>query len=148
MKERIRQLMEQLNLNQQEFSKKIRISSASISNILAGRSNPTHNHVMAIHAALPEVNVNWLMFGEGDMFGSTAPVNSGETLTKQEQASPTNEPNLFGQQATQGALQPVLTTIQDEPRAKAKKIDKPQRRIKEITVHYDDGTYETLKAAK
>ena len=58
MKERIRQLMEQLNLNQQEFSKKIRVSSASISNILAGRSNPTHNHVMAIHAALPEVNVS------------------------------------------------------------------------------------------
>ena len=147
MKERIRQLMEQLNLNQQEFSKKIRVSSASISNILAGRSNPTHNHVMAIHAALPEVNVNWLMFGEGEMFGGGASGGAGETPNVPDPVQ-TNEPTLFAQPAQPAVQTAPVATGHEERQGKAKKIDKQQRRVKEIIVYFDDGTYETLKAAK
>ena len=146
MKERIRQLMEQLNLNQQEFSKKIRISSASISNILAGRSNPTHNHVKAIHAALPEVNVNWLMFGEGEMFEGAAAELSGSAQPSAESPKQAAEPNLFAQQPV-APVTPVSNGV-EEQRGKAKKNDKQQRRVKEIIVYFDDGTYETLKAAK
>lgn len=147
MKERIRQLMEQLNLNQQEFSKKIRVSSASISNILAGRSNPTHNHVMAIHAALPEVNVNWLMFGEGEMFGTGAVVREAGSQPEVANATDT-QPNLFDQPQQPTVQAAPVITDHEVQRGKAKKIDKQQRRVKEIIVYYDDGTYETLKAAR
>lgn len=67
MKERIRLIQEQLGLSQIEFSNKLGISAASLSSIYTGRTNPTNNHVMAIHKAFPQINVNWLMFGEGDM---------------------------------------------------------------------------------
>lgn len=67
MKERIRLIQEQLGLSQIEFANKLGISPASLSSIYTGRTNPTNNHVMAIHKAFPQINVNWLMFGEGDM---------------------------------------------------------------------------------
>ena len=53
MKERIRLIQEQLGLSQIEFANKLGISPASLSSIYTGRTNPTNNHVMAIHKAFP-----------------------------------------------------------------------------------------------
>ena len=69
MEERIKEVMEYLGLSQQEFAQKLGISPASLSNIFNGRSKPTNNHVQAIHRAFPSISTNWLMFGEGVMFG-------------------------------------------------------------------------------
>lgn len=67
MKERIKLIMDNAGLTQQEFAVKLGISPASLSSIFTGRTNPTNNHVMAIHRAFPQINVNWLLFGEGEM---------------------------------------------------------------------------------
>ena len=68
MKERILQIMRRENMTQQEFAKAIEVSPASLSNIFNGKTNPTNNHVSAIHRRFPDININWLMFGEGDMY--------------------------------------------------------------------------------
>ena len=70
MKERILQIMRRENMTQQEFAKAIEVSPASLSNIFNGKTNPTNNHVSAIHRRFPDININWLMFGEGDMYTS------------------------------------------------------------------------------
>ncbi len=70
MVDRIRLIMEYAKLSQQDFAARIEISAASLSGILTGRSQPTNKHVMGIHRAFPEINVNWLMFGEGNMLAS------------------------------------------------------------------------------
>ena len=67
MKERILQIMRRENMTQQEFAKAIEVSPASLSNIFNGKTNPTNNHVSAIHRRFPDININWLMFGEGDI---------------------------------------------------------------------------------
>ena len=68
MKDRIYQVMSRAGLSQKEFANRLGLAQASISGIFTGRSNPTNNHVQAIHRAFPEVSVEWLMFGEGDMY--------------------------------------------------------------------------------
>ena len=75
MKERIRKIMELAHLSQQDFADRLGMSPASLSGIFNGRTNPTNNHVQAIHRAFPQINVSWLMFGEGDMF---VPSSDGE----------------------------------------------------------------------
>ncbi|EJX02105.1 transcriptional regulator, partial [gut metagenome] len=72
MKDRIRQLIDFTQMSQQDFANAIGVSPASLSSIFTGRTNPTNNHVQAIHRAFPEVNINWLLFGEGDMLLSGA----------------------------------------------------------------------------
>lgn len=67
--------MEHTKLSQQDFAARIGISAASLSSILNGRTQPTNRHVMGIHQAFPEINVNWLLFGEGEMLVSDSPAN-------------------------------------------------------------------------
>lgn len=73
MIERIRSIMDYAKLSQQDFAARLGISPASLSSILTGRTNPTNKHVMGVHVAFPEINVNWLMFGEGEMLVNGAP---------------------------------------------------------------------------
>lgn len=68
MKDRIKQLMESQHMNQLLFSQYIGISSASLSSIFNGRTNPSLKTVDAIRKRFPNLNIDWLMFGEGQMF--------------------------------------------------------------------------------
>lgn len=67
MKDRIRQVMNWANMTQQEFAQRLHVSPASLSSIFSGRTRPTNMHVSAIHIAFPQIRINWLLFGEGDM---------------------------------------------------------------------------------
>lgn len=78
MIDKIRTIMEHTKLSQQDFAARIGISAASLSSILNGRTQPTNRHVMGIHQAFPEINVNWLLFGEGDMLVSDSPAKTAD----------------------------------------------------------------------
>ena len=173
MKERIRSIMQSMRLSQQDFANRLGISAASLSSIFTGRTNPTNNHVMAVHRAFPEININWLMFGEGEMMAAVAPGEEGKdgegsaTASAPEgladdAATPTvtvQHSSLFSAQAPQAAPAPfsaqtaVGTTRRDTPfhqRRAAElsvntiNIDRKERKIKEIRVFFDDGTYESF----
>lgn len=68
MKDRIQAIMETKGMAQNVFAQTLGLSPATISSIFTGRTNPTNNHVQAIHRAFPEINTNWLLFGEGEMY--------------------------------------------------------------------------------
>lgn len=98
MTERIRKIMEDTQMTQQEFAVKLGISPASLSGILNGRSEPTRKHAEAIHRAFPRINVNWLMFGEGEMFTPSASSSEGEEephMTAVESRIDAGEPQLL-----------------------------------------------------
>lgn len=165
MKERIRLIMEKAKMSQQDFANRLGISPASLSSIFTGRTNPTNNHVQAIHRAFPEININWLMFGEGDMYDTPAgdavvgAAESDSAATGAEaadapahpvvDASPTFfGPEEMGRQAAAPYRRSVAAgrdhTLGTPAVENVKIIDRPQRRIKEIRVFFDDGTYEAF----
>lgn len=69
--------MEYAKMSQQDFAARLGISPASLSSILTGRTNPTSKHIMGIHQGFPEINVNWLMFGEGTMLCGEHTIGDG-----------------------------------------------------------------------
>ena len=161
MKDRIRQIMEYENMSQQEFSNRLGISPASLSSIYNGRTNPTNNHVQAIHKAFPEIDINWLLFGEGTMFQDDVPMGSELTDTPNLNTpdvatqSGAEIPDMF---AAKGVSSPA--TVQNvavhgayprhfrENMPDARVQERVMRKIKEIRVFYDDGTYESFAPAK
>ena len=161
MKDRIRQIMESQHMTQQLFSDYIGQSPATLSSIFNGRTRPTLNIVEAIKKKIPNINTDWLMFGSGDMY---LPKNtpSKEQLPVDDAAStahPTNQNQMLvfedtPQQAPQIATQPaqnfnsVRTTRPEIVREEVKIIDKPQRKVIEIRVFYDDQTWDTFVPAK
>ncbi len=177
MKERIRLIMEYLQLSQQDFASRLGISPASLSSIFTGRTNPTNNHVNAIHREFPEINVNWLMFGEGEMLAAPISPLGGDATVSSSSSMEDEEISLANAQANakigDGGVQPSLfdvlpesqtqvqlnnrTSLQDpayETSARLRhasnlrmpviNIDKQTRKIKEIRVFFDDGTFEAF----
>ena len=167
MKERIRSIMNGLGMSQQEFAQKLGISPASLSNILGGRTNPTNTHVMAVHRAFPDISVNWLIFGEGSMYaegssgadtasgtGEDGLISLGTTDTESEKVP--NDLFSAAYQAGLSSSSPVSTSqLPPRERDLARRaavyeqkntnvVDKPRRKIKEIRVFFDDGTYEAF----
>lgn len=127
--------MKTLGLTQKEFAAKLCVAEGTLSSIFNGRTKPTSNMVTAIHTFFPEVSVNWLMFGEGEMYTSV----SHEEHDAQAQEG--EQPSLsFPEQPAERpmAVPPILEEIRDE----VKNLNKPKRRPIEIRVFFDDGTFE------
>lgn len=165
MKDRILNIMKQENMNQQEFSKALGISPASVSSIFNGRTSPTIKHAEALHKYFPKLRLNWLLFGEGEMYDhssdeETADAGSANGLSNADNngLGDASQGSLFdgaaldsmfpgrttgygndGHNASQGlaAAQPVIQEV-------VKYVDKPPRKIVEIRIFFDDGTFETF----
>ena len=163
MKERILQIMRRENMTQQEFAKAIEVSPASLSNIFNGKTNPTNNHVSAIHRRFPDININWLMFGEGDMYTTVSDetkdgADGGEsTIRSDVEKAPIDtkgEPMLFDisdpEHYAAWARMEDIKDVDDQNRQLpvvrevVKYVDKPQRKITEIRIFFDDGTFEVF----
>lgn len=153
MPERIRQIMEFSKMSQQDFAAKLGISAASLSSIFNGRTRPTNNHTVAIHKAFPDISLNWLLFGEGEMRETEGDVKSASFQTE----SSANANDLFAG-LNQGAnAAPYIPASEMhrkdygyriEPSMEVKNIDIKKRLIKEIRVFFDDGTYESFVPQK
>lgn len=183
MNDRIRQLQLDLNMSQKDFADAIGITPGALSNIYSNRTNATSNHVKGIHKAFPRVNVNWLMFGEGEMYLSDVAVaTEGVGLPSSEDEGSVSAPLVGGSEkgdlfaaleqtsggrltrrgadvrvggqrdaavggvAFEGYAGRQAQTMPEEH--STKKVDISKRKIKEIRVFFDDGTYETFTPGK
>lgn len=164
MKDRIRQIMESQHMTQQVFADYIGVGAATLSSIFNGRTRPTLNIVEAIKKKIPNISTDWLMFGSGDMFlpapGDPVGVDKGDTGSPDDMFSVSSSssqmllfddsPSPTPQNVVTQHLQTnsVRNTHPEINRAEVKFIDKPQRRVKEIRVFYDDQTWETFVPEK
>lgn len=146
--------MESMHMTQQVFAQFIEMSPASLSSIFNGRTRPTLNIVEAIKNKIPNINTDWLMFGSGGMY-----VQSDEGMAElPQQSGDALEPTLDFGASDVPAPQPTVSAVHfhesvrntrlETPREDVKYIDKPQRKITEIRVYFDDLTYETFVPAK
>ena len=148
-------------MTQQVFADYIGQSPATLSSIFNGRTRPTLNIVEAIKKKIPNISTDWLMFGSGDMFLSDYNMEN----VSQDTASQGADPQLFPQNPMldfDASPSPTLQFTPSQPpvsnsvkstrpeiiREEVKYVDKPQRRIMEIRVFYDDQTYDTFIPSK
>lgn len=150
MKDRIYQLMKKLGYSQQDFAKETGIAISSLSGIFNGRTKPTGNTIAAIHHRFPEVSIPWLMFDEGSMYVGETVLDTVEPMTGDQataqSASVSEVPDLFSAAQSGNFMPSHPTPAQPIVRETIKYLDKPQRKITEIRVFFDDGTYETFSS--
>ena len=161
MKDRIRQIMESQKMTQQVFADFIGLAPATLSSIYNERTRPTLSVVEAIKKKIPNISTDWLMFGSGDMYiTSPAPadslfppedegVNEGSRVQNPMfdfEQSPSPTPQQGG--STAYSFNSVKSTRPEIERTEVKIIDKPQRRVTEIRVFYDDQTWECFVPVK
>ena len=157
-KDRIRIIMEDQHMTQQVFADFLQQSPATLSSIFNGRTRPTLNIIDSIKTKIPDISIEWLLYGTGEMylthpdgtdFGLSEGQNSG-----QEPMINFDSPAPGGSQMPQNSVsvssfqQGVKSTHPEFLSETVKIIDKTPRKVTEIRVYYDDQTYETFVPAK
>ena len=157
MKDRIRQVMESQHMTQQVFADYIGLAPATLSSIFNGRTRPTLNVVEALKKKIPNISTDWLMFGSGEMYQNT-PENSTPTPSASENGifdqspmldfdqNPSVPPQNMGQMTQNPAI--INKSRPEIVREDIKILDKPQRKVMEIRVFYDDQTWDTFVPVK
>lgn len=139
MKDRIYQLMKSKGMSQKEFANELCIAEGTLSSIFSGRTKASSNIVYSIHERFPEISIPWLMFGEGEMTGSSHQDNGAGSTMSAIPSPTTTSPDLFQDAHIQSSIPMQMKEV-------VKYIEKPQRQITEIRVFFDDGTYQTFGA--
>ncbi|MDE6380441.1 MAG: helix-turn-helix domain-containing protein [Muribaculaceae bacterium] len=166
---RLKLFIESIDIPTTQFADMCGIPRPSFSQLLSGRNQKVSDVLIRkIHAAFPELSVMWLMFGEGTMlksedkkprdFEAEAPESATE-------ASNIPESPMNGQAATGYSNVSGLTQVQTTPnnsiyqqlednkkilelQMQIEKMQKNPRRVAQITVFYDDTTFETFVPSK
>ena len=145
--------MQKEEMSSVQFAEKIDISPSSLSHILNGRNKPSLEVVMKIHKACTYVNLLWLIYGEGEMENQeNAPVPEDSAISGMMMYG---ESPIFASNGTEDGenrkemqLKSPVFAPKEIVREEVKYVEKPARKITEIRIFFDNGTYETFRPDK
>ena len=158
--------MEAQHMSQQVFANYIGTTPATLSGIFNDRTRPTINIIESIKKKFPDISLDWLMFGLGEMYQS--PSQKLGVESDPEALTSTQTTSNFGAQQTDQVInfaqmpaptpqfvQPTVNHFNSvrntrvEQNAEMLNNDKkPLRRVTEIRVYYDDQTWESFVPSK
>lgn len=157
-KDRIRSIMEDLKKTQQEFADFLEQSPATLSSIFNGRTRPSLNVVDAIKAKIPDISIEWLLYGTGEKYVSQVSSSAqelpelqglnGQDLMLQFDAPLIDQNGAKNVPSSPVSHQAVRLAQPETPIESVRMVEKEPRRVTEIRVYYDDQTYETFLPAK
>lgn len=149
---RLKLFLEHLGISSSQFADRCGIPRPSVSQILSGRNKKISNiFINQVHDAFPELSIQWLLFGEGDMLVSGIAKNADEN--SEFIINPTEEDNYSKEIEKSEPLEMsrdrLNTGVSDDVEAPISKIEiaknsvKPKKLVR-ITVYYDDSTFENF----
>ncbi len=121
-RERIEKLIETLGLSARQFAVEIHVQPGTISNMMAGRNNPSLDVMKRIMERYPTLNPEWLILGNGEMWRSV----------------PGQEASLFDVLPPDPKERTTRPVQKEEPQTPAA----PPKQISRIVVYYTDNTFE------
>ena len=169
MVERLKLYIEKRGLLPSQFADALGMPRSSFSQLMNGRNKSISDATIGkIHTAFPELSIQWLLFGEGEMETTTTTQKLAQQPLQQQPSSPITD--HFQQQAQlsffdENAIfptdvqeeskyeqeieveQPAIPVV-DTPQRYKIPVEQPvqkQRKITKIMVFYDDNTFESFK---
>ena len=164
-KERIEEIIKVKHLSNVEFCNQTVLSPSSLSHILSGRTKPTISTLRNIVEAFPDLNPMWVLLGQGEMYAdvpssgrqdsdASSAAESGDLFASLRDTTPTSQPPSTPRRASSAAevlspapvQQPPAINVEEVVGLTLAKLQKPQRKVTEVRIFFDDGTYETFTA--
>ncbi len=140
MNDRIKKILEHLQVSNADFAKTIGIQPSNVSQVLSGRQNPSSSFLKKLLDAYPKINANWLITGHGEMFTS---INTNQ-VSQRSLFSQDTEPNETKVEAT---IDTFDSFIEDKSIVEPT-INKEERKIERIVTFFSDNTFIEYYPAK
>lgn len=154
IKDRIRMIMEREKVPPRVFAEMIGVQQSTLSHILNDRNKPSLEVVMKVHQTYSYVNLEWLLYGRGEMLASAKETSSaslaGEfqpTLFDENLINATKETDT-SENRKEMAIRNAEIAPKEIVKQEIRYIEKPARKITEIRIFFDDNTYETFRPEK
>lgn len=162
---RLKGFMDEMGLTNSQFADQCGIPRPSLSQLLTGRNKKISDVIVGqIHQAFPKLSVLWLLFGEGDMLVRevSCPDNGDDlpNLFSEADKFVGNDSEFENKSILSGLTEGkkvVSDRINTEKITNEKYVDlqreidkirKNPRKVIQITVYYDDSTFETFLPGK
>ena len=164
MIDRLKSYIEYRGFLASQFADAVGMPRSSFSQLMSGRNKSINDAtIVKIHAAFPDLSIQWLLFGEGDMLTNgieLAPISSvcnepSSQVLQQPQLSIFGESEIF--EAVQVDERPYAQEnapkkpANDVPAVPKMPVEVPMaalkqrdRKIVKVVVFYDDNTYEAF----
>lgn len=154
MRERIDELMELLGMSPTQFAQTVGIQRSTLQHILNGRNDPSLNVVKSIHAALPDVDLDWLLTGNGKPLKSEPAKGMADDYPLFRDAENPEFPADVRNNHVFSSHEPVEKPSKSSKKVENKSVNKEKSdvakvqpvRVKEILVFYEDGTYQKFSS--
>lgn len=158
---RLKVFLDYLDMTNSQFADACGIPRPSLSQLLSGRNKKISDVLVGqIHSAFPQLSVLWLLFGEGEMVcGQSGDGFSAAQNPDDEKIIPGNQEEIskygreIGLERPSNAVevseiaQDRLTSRSRELERQIERMRKNPRKVVQITVYYDDNTFETFAPA-
>lgn len=153
IKDRIRMIMEREKVPPRVFAETIGVQQSTLSHILNDRNKPSLEVVMKVHQTYSYINLEWLLYGKGEMLAATdnpSTTSTGEYQPSLFDENPVNSPkdSISLENRKEMALRNTENAPKEIVKQEIRYIEKPARKITEIRIFFDDNTYETFRPEK
>ncbi len=158
---RLKGFINEMGLTNSQFADQCGIPRPSLSQLLTGRNKKISDVIVGqIHASFPRLSVLWLLFGEGEMLTplpsdlDNASPDGGVLVESAADTVSGNNSNLSALNIGQDVSSSRMNTdnLADKKNAELQreieKLRKNPRKVVQITVYYDDSTFETFYPGK
>ena len=154
IKDRIRMIMEREKVPPRVFAETIGVQQSTLSHILNDRNKPSLEVVMKVHQTYSYVNLEWLLYGKGEMLASA---ESASLVSSNGDYQPSlfDENSLFTPERPaspeyrkENEVKTPLYSPKEIVREEIKYVEVPAKKITEIRIFFDDNTYETFRPEK
>jgi transcriptional regulator with XRE-family HTH domain len=138
---RLQKIMDRNDLNASSFAERIHVGRSSISHILSGRNKPSLDFVVNTVKEFPEVDLYWLLNGNGtypktEIPQASNPTGSYSTSIPQDK---NGDPGLY--ESTKTKSQDLFSTAENEKIPfKIKSVE--GKNIQKVILLYNDGSFE------
>jgi transcriptional regulator with XRE-family HTH domain len=142
MIDRIKKIMESRQINSAQFADEIGVQRSALSHVLSGRNNPSLDFMLKIKQRYPEINLDWLLIGNGNMLEKN--VTEKQEFTNTDENDPeiefqTNETITHEEKSTTDLTQtPAKTTEIKKSKVSASITKIP----KQVILLFDDNTFQ------
>jgi transcriptional regulator with XRE-family HTH domain len=138
--QQIQQILKAKNINAREFADRIGSSQGSISNVIRDRNKPSLGMLQGIARTFPDINLRWLITGEGSMYDS--PTNLA--LPEQEPTFRFNNDEIVEKRPVKNQMKGEIPDTSSSPPPPFVPQDSPipAKKVRRVILFFDDGSFE------